>query len=169
MKQQVDGPIDWEGMPASGSEIARVRDRCRKLVRQRAALSAGVAVVPLPGVDVLSDLATFALLVEEVNRAFGLTPVQIERLQPRLRIIAYEAAAAIGGMLIGKIVTRELVLRVFKKSGIKLGAKSLARFVPLAGQLASAGIGYVVFQSMGYQHVEACVKVAQEVAAAKPA
>jgi uncharacterized protein (DUF697 family) len=170
MNKQVDGRIDWDVVPASGREIARVRDSCRKLVRKRAAVSAGVAAVPLPGVDVLSDLATFALLVEEVNQAFGLTPVQIERLQPRLRIIAYEAAAAIGGMLVGKIVTRELVLRVFKKSGIKLASKSLARFVPLAGQLASAAIGYVLFQKMGYQHVEACVKVAQEVAAAaKPA
>jgi hypothetical protein len=66
-------------------------------------------------------------------------------------------------------VTRELVLRVFKKSGIKLAAKSVARFVPFAGQLVSAAIGYALFQKMGYQHVEACVKVAQEVVAARPA
>jgi uncharacterized protein (DUF697 family) len=168
MTKDVDGPVDWAVMPASGSEIAQVRERCRKLVRKRAAVSAGVAAVPLPGVDVLSDLATFALLVEEINQAFGLTPAQIERLQPRLRIIAYEAAAAIGGMLVGKIVTRQLVLRLFKKSGLKLAAKSVAKFVPFAGQLASAAIGYTLFQKMGNQHVEACVKVAQQVAAARP-
>lgn len=158
----------WDVVPATGAEIERARETCRKLVRKRAAVSAGVAAVPLPGVDVLSDLATFSLLIEEVNRAFGLTPEQIERLQPRLRIVAYEAAAAIGGMLVGKVITRELVLRLFKKSGIKLAAKSVARFVPFAGQLASAAIGYALFQKMGYQHVDACVKVAQEVAAAKP-
>jgi uncharacterized protein (DUF697 family) len=168
MNKDDDAPLDWAVMPASGTEIARVRERCRKLVRKRAAVSAGVAAVPLPGVDVLSDLATFALLVEEINQAFGLTPVQIERLQPRLRIIAYEAAAAIGGMLVGKIVTRQLVLRLFKKSGLKLAAKSVAKFVPFAGQLASAAIGYTLFQKMGNQHVEACVKVAQQVAAARP-
>jgi uncharacterized protein (DUF697 family) len=168
MNKDDDAPLDWAVMPASGTEIARVRERCRKLVRKRAAVSAGVAAVPLPGVDVLSDLATFALLVEEINQAFGLTPVQIERLQPRLRIIAYEAAAAIGGMLVGKIVTRQLVLRLFKKSGLKLAAKSVAKFVPFAGQLASAAIGFALFQKMGNQHVEACVKVAQQVAAARP-
>lgn len=156
-------------MPATSAEIARVRERCRKLVRTRAAVSAGVAAVPLPGVDVVSDLATFALLVEEVNRAFGLTAEQIERLHPRLRIVAYEAAAAIGGMLVGKIVTKELVLRLFKKSGVKLAAKSVARFVPLAGQVASAAIGYALFRRMGYEHVEACARVAREVAeATKP-
>jgi uncharacterized protein (DUF697 family) len=160
----------FELMPATGGEIARVRERCRKLVRKRAAVSAGVAAVPIPGVDVLSDLATFSLLVEEINRAFGLTPEQIERLQPRLRIVAYEAAAAIGGMLVGKIITKELVLGIFKKSGIKFAAKSVARFVPLAGQVASAAIGYALFRRMGYEHVEVCARVAKQVAEAdKPA
>jgi uncharacterized protein (DUF697 family) len=168
MNKQTEN-IDWELMPASAAQIARVRERCRKLVRQRAAISAGVAAVPLPGVDMLSDLATFALMIEEINKAFGLTPAQIERLQPRLRIIAYEAAAAIGGMLVGKIVTRGLVVQLFKKSGVKLAAKSVARFVPLAGQVASAAIGFTLFSKMGYQHVEACAKVAKEVAeAARP-
>jgi hypothetical protein len=57
---------------------------------------------------------------------------------------------------------------LFKKSGLKLAAKSVAKFVPFAGQLASAAIGYTLFQKMGNQHVEACVKVAQQVAAARP-
>jgi uncharacterized protein (DUF697 family) len=157
---------DWELMPASGTEIALVRARCRGLVRKRAMVSAGVAAVPLPGVDVLSDLATFALLIEEINQAFGLSPAQVERLQPRMRIVVYEAAASVGGMLVGKIVTREVVLKLFKKSGIKIAAKSVAKFVPFAGQIASAAIGYALFQKMGYQHVESCVKVAEEVAAA---
>jgi uncharacterized protein (DUF697 family) len=162
--------LAFELVPATSSEIAQVSERCRKLVRKRAAVSAGVAAVPIPGVDVLSDLATFSLLIEEVNQAFGLTPQQIERLQPRLRIVAYEAAAAIGGMLVGKIITRELVLRLFKKSGVKLAAKSVAKFVPLAGQVASAAIGYALFRRMGYEHVEQCARVAKQVAdAAKPA
>jgi uncharacterized protein (DUF697 family) len=169
MDKQTD-KVDWQVMPATGTEISQVRERCRGLVRKRAMVSAGVAAVPLPGVDVLSDLATFALLIEEINKAFGLTPAQVERLQPRLRIVVYEAAASIGGMLVGKIVTRQLVLRLFKKSGLKIAAKSVAKFVPFAGQIASAAIGYTLFQKMGYQHVEACVKVAEEVAAAtKPA
>lgn len=163
-KQDDKGAFDV--MPATGEAIARVREQCRGMVRKRAAVSAGVAAVPIPGVDVLSDLTTFALMVEEINKAFGLTPAQIERLQPKMRIVAYEAAAAVGGMLVGKIITKELIVHLFKRSGIKLAAKSVARFVPLAGQVASAAIGYALFQRMGYQHVEACARVAQEVSAA---
>jgi uncharacterized protein (DUF697 family) len=150
-------------MPASTDDIAQVRERSRRLVRKRAAISAGVAAIPLPGVDILADLTAFATMVEEINKAFGLTPEQIERLQPRLRIVAYEAAASLGGMLVGKLITRELVMHLFKKSGLKLAAKTTAKMVPLAGQLASAAIGFALFRQMGYQHVEACVKVVEEV------
>jgi uncharacterized protein (DUF697 family) len=150
-------------MPASRDEIARVRERCRRLVNQRAAIAAGMGAVPLPGVDLLSDLANFTLLVEQINRAFGLTPAQIEQLNPGLRVIVYEASAALGGMLVGKLVTREVVLRLLRKSGIKLAARTAAKVVPLAGQLASAAIGFALFRQIGYQHVEACAKVAQQV------
>lgn len=167
--KQPTGKFELELMPASGEAVARVREQCRALVRKRAAVAAGVAVVPLPGVDVLSDLTNFAVLVEEINKSFGLSQAQIERLNPELRVIAYKAAAAVGGMLVGKIITRELVLKVLKKSGVKLAAKSVARFVPLAGQAASAAIGFALFTRMGYQHVEACVKVVEQVtAAARP-
>lgn len=157
---------EWTLLPASGEEIERVRQRCRRMVNKRAAISAGVAAVPLPGLDVVTDLATFAVLVEQVNKAFGLTPEQIERLQPQRRIMVYEAVATLGGMLVGKIVTRELVLKLFQKAGVKLAAKSAAKVVPLAGQVASAAIGFALFRQMGYQHVEACVEVARKVAGA---
>lgn len=148
--------------PVSGAEIELVRERCREMVRKRAMVSAGVAAVPLPGVDVLSDLSTFTLLVEEVNREFGLSQEQIERLHPRLRVLAYQAAASVGGMLVGKLVTKRLVLVLFKRAGVKIAAKTVAKVVPIAGQVASAAIGFALFRRMGYQHVEACAKVARE-------
>jgi uncharacterized protein (DUF697 family) len=154
-------------IPASPAEIARVRASCRRLVNQRAAIAAGIAAVPLPGIDLLSDLANFTLVVEQVNRAFGLTPAQIEQLNPRLRVIVYEAAGALGGMLVGKLVTREVLLQLLRKSGVKLAAKTAAKVVPVAGQLASAAIGFALFRQIGYQHVEACAKVAQQVAQAR--
>lgn len=148
--------------PVSGAEIEVVRERCREMVRKRALVSAGVAAVPLPGLDVLSDLSTFTLLVEEVNKEFGLSQKQIERLHPRLRVLAYQAAASVGGMLVGKLVTKRLVLVLFKRAGVKIAAKTVAKVVPVAGQVASAAIGFALFRKMGYQHVDACAKVARE-------
>jgi uncharacterized protein (DUF697 family) len=151
-------------LPVTTADIEGVRERCRAIVRKRAMISAGVSALPVPGIDVVADLGSFASMVEEINGAFGLTPAQIERLQPRMRIATYEAVGALGGMLVGKLVTRDLVLKLLQRSGGKLAAKSAAKVVPLAGQIASAAIGFAVFRQMGYQHVEACTRVAQEVA-----
>jgi uncharacterized protein (DUF697 family) len=155
-------PVEAPLAPVSGAGIDAARARCRDMVRKRALVSAGVAAVPLPGVDILSDLTTFTVLVEEVNREFGLSQQQSERLHPRLRVIAYQAAASVGGMLVGKLVTRKLVLVLFQRAGVKIAAKTVAKVVPIAGQVASAAIGFALFRKMGNQHVEACAKVARE-------
>lgn len=160
---------DWALIPDSQQDIDQVRERCRRLVRRRAMISAGVSAVPIPGIDVMSDVGLFSLLINDINQAFGLTPEQIDRLQPKYKLIAYEAAVGVGGMLVGKLVTRELILILLKRSGIKLLAKQAARLVPLAGQVASAAIGFAVFRKIGYQHVDACAVVAKELLAVRPA
>lgn len=149
-------------VPVSGAAIETTRNHCLALVRKRAAMSAAVAAVPVPGLDLLADITGFAALVDEVNAEFGLTQKQIERLHPRLRVIAYKAAASVGGMLVGKLVTRGAVARLFKVVAGRMAVKTTAKVVPLAGQIASAAIGYTLFKRMGAQHVEACVKVVQE-------
>lgn len=153
---------EWILVPASAQDIEQVRQRCRAMVRRRALWSAGVSAVPLPGLDVVSDMGMFARLIEEVNREFGLTPAQIERMQPRLRVVVYEAAVSVGGMLVGKLITRELLLQLLKRSGVKAVARQASKFVPLAGQIVSAAIGFAAFRQIGYQHVDACAAVAQE-------
>jgi uncharacterized protein (DUF697 family) len=159
-KTQDDGLVL---MPMSSDELGSVRERCRALVRKRAAISAGISAVPIPGVDMVADLASFASMVEDINKDFGLSPAQIEAMQPHMRVVTYQAMAALGSTLVGKLVTKELVLKVLQKSGAKLAAKSATRIVPLAGQIAAAAIGFALFRQMGYQHVEACAKVVQEV------
>jgi hypothetical protein len=41
--------------------------------------------------------------------------------------------------------------------------------VPVAGSAVSAAIGFVMFRQLGYQHVEACARVARELIPARPA
>ncbi len=159
---------DWTLIPGNPKEIEHVRERCRKLVRRRAVISAGVSSVPIPGVDVVSDLTLFKKLVDDVNNEFGLSPEQIDQLEPSHKMIAYKVAAGVGGAMVGKFVTRELLMRVFKKVGSRIATKSITKFVPFAGQIASAAIGFAMFRKLGYEHVEACAKVANELMAVRP-
>jgi hypothetical protein len=130
------------------------------LVTRRAALSAGVAAVPIPGIDIATDIAMLTGLIDNINIEFGLTPAQIDLLQPKLRLLAYEMIVGIGGVLVGKVVTRELVARLLKRTGLKIIVKHSARIIPFAGQAVSAAIGFATFRTIGNQHIEACAAVA---------
>ena len=152
----------WTLIPGSPADIELVRQKCRRLVRRRAMWSAGVSVLPIPGLDVVADMGNFAKLIDEVNREFGLNHEQVERLHPRIKLIVYEAAIGVGGMMVGRLVTREVLLQLLKRTGIKSAARQASKLVPLAGQAVSAALGYAVFRQIGYQHVDACAVVAKE-------
>ena len=160
--------VEWNLMPDSPEHIETTRERCRQLVRRRAAYSAGISAVPLPGLDVLSDVGLFKKLVDDVNAEFGLTPAQIDQLQPSHKLIVYKVAVGVGGVMVGKLVTRELLVQLFKRVGIRWTTKSISRFVPIAGQVAAAAIGFAMFKKLGYEHVEACARVANELVAVRP-
>ncbi len=97
-----------------------------------------------------------------MNAAFGLTEEQINRLDPAHKLLAYQVAMSVGGVMVGRLVTRELLLQLLKRAGMKMFAKSASRFVPFMGQIASAAIGFAMFRKLGYEHVEACARVAGE-------
>ena len=160
--------VDWTLIPGNVKQIEDTRERCRRLVRRRATISAGISAVPIPGVDVVSDLSLFKKLVDDVNEAFGLTEEQIDRLQPAHKLIAYKVAVGVGGVLVGRLVTTKLLTAVFQKVGVNMAAKQAARYVPLAGSVVSAAIGFAMFRKLGYEHVEACTRVANELMPARP-
>jgi hypothetical protein len=58
------------------------------------------------------------------------------------------------------VVTRELLLKILTRSGVKVVSKNATRLVPIAGQVVSAAIGFSAFRAIGNKHIEACVEVA---------
>jgi len=150
----------WQLLPGTLHDIDAVKRKCRRLVLKRAALSAGLSAVPIPGLDVASDLGLMAKAIEEINLEFGLTPEQIARLKPEMRLVIYQMTMGVGGMLVGKLVTRELVAHLLAKTGFKALAKQAAKIVPLAGQVAAASIGFAAFRTVANRHIEACAMVA---------
>ena len=152
--------VDWEVLPGKGSDVQAIAARCRKRVSQRALIAAGVAMVPLPGLDWVTDVGLLMRLLPQISAEFGLSPAQIERLAPDRRVVVYKAISAAGGMLAGKVVTQELVLRMIKLVGVRLSAQQAAKFVPLAGQAVSAALTYTALRYVCEQHIRQCMAVA---------
>jgi uncharacterized protein (DUF697 family) len=142
---------------------------CRQLVNKRALLAAGVAMVPVPGLDWLTDVGVLVKLLPDINRAFGLAPEQIERLAPDRRVVVYKALSAGGGLLVGKVVTRELVLKVLKVVGVRLTTQQAAKYVPIAGQAVSAALTYGALKYVCEQHIRQCIVVRRQLLLPAPA
>jgi uncharacterized protein (DUF697 family) len=154
--------LEWTAVPSTPAQIDAAARHCRRLVNKRALLAAGVAVVPVPGIDWITDVGVLVNLLPKINEAFGLTPDQIERLAPDRRVVVYKVLSAGGGMVVGKVVTREVVLRLLKLVGVRLTTQQAAKYVPVAGQAISAALTFTALKFVCEQHIRQCMDVARQ-------
>jgi uncharacterized protein (DUF697 family) len=154
--------------PPLPPELEATARQCRRLVSQRALMAAGVAMVPVPGLDWLTDIGVLMKLLPQINEAFGLSPAQIERLAPERRLVVYKVLSASGGLVAGKLITRELVLKLLQLVGVRLSTQQAAKYVPLAGQAISAALTYSALRYVCEQHIRQCAEVARQLALPAP-
>ena len=153
---------DWVLVPDTPAQIDAVARQCRRLVNRRALMAAGVAMVPVPGLDWLADVSVLVKLIPEINRAFGLTPEQVERLSPDRRLVVYKAISAGGSLVMGKLVTRELIMTMLKLVGVRLTTQQAAKYVPIAGQAVSAALTFSALKFVCEQHIKQCIEVSRQ-------
>lgn len=152
----------WQVVPATPVQIEAAARDCRKLVSRRALLAAGVAVVPIPGVDWATNVGVLLKVLPEINRRFGLSAEQVERLAPDRRLVVFKAITAGGSLLVGRIVTRELVMTVLRMVGVRLTAQQAVKYVPIAGQGLSAVLTYGALRYVCEQHIKQCIAICEQ-------
>ena len=156
-------------MAAGDPAMLAVVRQCRQLLHRRALVAGVASAVPVPGLDWAVDATLLSRLIPAINASFGLTPEQLDRLDPGKREKVQKAVAQVGTVLVGKFITQDLVLRAAKVVGVRLTAKQAARYVPLAGQAVSALIGYSAIRYLGEQHIKDCLAVVKSAGLALPA
>ena len=168
MARKRAGQAAWTLVPGNERELEAVIRHCRQLVSRRALMAAGVAVLPIPGVDWLTDIGVLMKLIPDINRAFGLTLEQVERLSPDRRVVVFKAISAGGSMVLGRLVTRQVVMRMLKLVGVRLTTQQAAKYVPVAGQALSAALTYSSLRYVCEQHIQQCVAVSRQLLLAAP-
>ena len=141
--------------------VAAATGRAKRMLHQRALMAAVASTVPVPGLDWAVDAALLARLLPRINAEFGLTPQQLDLLDPEKREQVQKAVSMVGSVVIGKFITKELVLKATKKMGVHMTTKQLAKYVPFAGQAVAATLGYATLRYLGEQHIQDCIKVAE--------
>lgn len=149
-------------MPATMEELDCIRDECKSMVTKRAGASSLASMIPIPGTDVAADIGMLIELLPSINRKFGLSKEQLDHMDEKTRIIAMEIAKKLGNVLIGKIVTKELIMVVLKKVGTRFVTKQVLKYIPIFGQLASASISFAAMKYLGNCHVDECYEVARQ-------
>lgn len=149
-------------LPDSEDALHHATVRSRKLLHRRALVGAVASAVPVPGLDWAVDAALLSRLLPHINEEFGLSPAQLDRLNPGKREQIQKAVAMVGSVFIGKLVTREMVVRLAKTVGMRMTTKQATKYVPLAGQAIAATLGYAALRYLGEQHVKDCIRVVRE-------
>ena len=149
-------------MAADDTAMQDAVKRSRKLLHKRALLAGAVSAVPVPGLDWAVDAAMLSKLIPEINKEFGLTPQQLDSLNPKKREQVQKAVTMVGSVLIGKLISKDLVIAAATKIGMRLTTKQLAKYVPFAGQIVAATVGYAAIRYLGEEHMKDCIRVAQQ-------
>ena len=149
-------------MAADDAALEAAVKRSRRLLTKRALVAAAAGAVPVPGLDWAVDAALLSNLIPEINKQFGLTPAQLDQLDPGKREQVQKAVALVGSVLIGKFISKDLVIKAATKIGLRLTTRQLAKFVPFAGQIVSAIFGYTAIRYFGEEHMKDCIRVAQK-------
>lgn len=61
--------------------------------------------------------------------------------------------------MIGKLVTKEIAIEVLKTVGVRMTAKQVGKYVPVAGQALSVALGFAAMKYVGHQHIKDCRRV----------
>jgi uncharacterized protein (DUF697 family) len=145
------------------NDLERIKKECRRMVIRRATASGGAAIVPIPGTDFLADVSMLMQLLPAINQKFGLSEEQLSGLDSRTKAYIYGYITAIGSRTIGKIISREIVLQLMKKVGIRIASKQVVKFVPLVGQGMAAALSFSAMRHAGNSHINDCYEVARKI------
>ena len=148
-------------LPKSIAELEKIRASCKAMVKRRAATSGGMSLIPIPGVDIAGDVGMLLQLIPSINQKFGLTPEQIDELDTRHQVLIYAMLKKVGTDLVGRAVTKRLVVAALKKVGGRVAAKQVLKYIPFAGQAAAVALSVAAMMYLGNSHIDACFEVAQ--------
>ena len=144
-------------------DLDKVKKDCEKLVKKRAKLSAGVAIVPIPFFDVAVDASMLTVLLPEISERFGLIEGRQSAVDLESRAIHWQALKDRTVDFAGLMATRGIVKKTVQGFGGRIAAKQVTKFIPLGGQMVAATMGYMIFKKIAFDHINECYEAAKKI------
>lgn len=146
-------------------DLQKIRLECQELVKTRAKISAGVATIPVPFLDVAVDSALLGKLLPEISERFGLIEKKADAAHISSKDARFEAfkngLISFGGL----IATRGIIKKTFQGFTGKFISKQVTKYVPLGGQIVAGTMSYMIFKKIAFTYIDECYVLAKEIQA----
>ena len=146
------------------ADLDAIRNDCRRMVTKRAAVSAGVAVVPIPGADLVADVGLLSKLLPAISERVGLREDQVRKMDATRAQQVLAIAGTLGNNVIGRAVSKRVVIALLRRMGVRVATASAARYVPLIGSAVAATVNFGAMKLAGNAHIEDCYATAKALA-----
>ena len=144
-------------------DLEQVKKECLNLIKKRARISAGVAIIPVPFFDVAVDASMLTMLLPEISERFGLLENRRGAVDLESRAIHWKELKNRTVDFAGLMATRGIVKKTIQGFGGRIAAKQVTKFIPLGGQLVAATMGYTIFKKIAGDHINECYNLAKEI------
>lgn len=140
----------------------------RKVAEKRVMIHAGLAAAngfnPLVGANVLADLAIINKMNDWILRCYKLDEAHVRALLG-LHPNQTEIEALLKQVL--TLGTKKFVMAALRAQAKRVTGKELARWVPILGGAASAGMGFAVVHRMGNALIDKCETTVRDLIASR--
>ena len=143
--------------------LEQVKKECLAMVKRRARVSAGVAIVPVPFFDVAVDASMLTMLLPEISERFGLLKDRQGAIDLESREVHWKELKNRTVDFAGLMATRGIVKKTVQGFGGRIAAKQVTKFIPLGGQLVAGTMGYMIFKKIATDHINECYNLAKDI------
>ncbi len=144
-------------------DLEQVKKECIAMVKRRARVSAGVAIVPVPFFDVAVDASMLTMLLPEISERFGLLKDRQGAVDLESREVHWKELKNRTIDFAGLMATRGIVKKTVQGFGGRIAAKQVTKFIPLGGQLVAGTMGYMIFKKIATDHINECYNLAKDI------
>lgn len=143
-------------------DLDKIRRECQELVKSRAKVSAGMATIPVPFLDVAVDATLLTKLLPEISERFGLIDkksdaANIDSKDDRFGSFK-DSILSFGGL----VATRGLAKKTFQGFGGRIISKQISKYIPLGGTMVAATMSYMIFKKIAFNHIDECYNLAKK-------
>lgn len=112
---------------------------------------------PVPGLDISVDIGVLVKLFKEIRESYGLTEDYLAFLEKS----AFPVAGQLANNILKYAAQEGIVLLLRQVAGRK-AVQTFSKYIPFAGQIVAAGIGYAITSNAGVKYLEYYHQLAEE-------